>query len=215
MQKIVRLEFVVNDGDNKDILLPESRKVGQSSVDLQPGIAVEIVVPEFGVVRIMLLHKHQALLELDKGLREIAQNMAPPHDIPDGELPGMWESADFAGGAPEDNRESAVCPFCRDTMYAPPRQDPLKHHIDYCPSNPNSDTYGMPPMKTADVENVTSDSSAGYKPPSKDLIARQMKWERENPEPKHAPYAICNCPMPWRERDGKGHCAARFPLNAG
>lgn len=202
MQKIARLEFVVNDGDNKDILLPESRKVGQSSVDLQPGIALEIVVPEFGVVRIMLLHKHQALLELDKGLREIAQNVKP-------------DKESYRESVGEDYEESAVCPFCRDTIYAPPRQDPLKHHIDYCPANPNSDTYGMPPMKTADVENVTPGSPAGYEPPSKDLIARQMKWERENPEPKHEPYAICNCPMPWRERDGKGHCASRFPLNAG
>lgn len=29
-------------------------------------------------------------------------------------------------------RESAVCPRCGHTFYAPPLHDPLKHHIDYC-----------------------------------------------------------------------------------
>lgn len=120
MQKIVRLEFVINDGDDKTIALPESRTIGQSSLDLQPGIAVEIMVPDYGRVRVMLVNETE-------------------------------------GPA----------------------------------------------------------STIGYEIPSPDLIERQMKWEEENPEPKHAPYAICNCPMPWRERDGKGHCAARFPLTGG
>src|SRR5260221_94372 len=40
-------------------------------------------------------------------------------------------------------RESAVCPYCRQTFYALPMCDPLRKHFDYCPANPDSDTYGM------------------------------------------------------------------------
>lgn len=81
--------------------------------------------------------------------------MVTDADMPDDELPGMWESADFIGGETdkedyresvgEDYEESAVCPYCHDTWYAPPKHDPLKHHIDYCPQNPSSDIYGMKP----------------------------------------------------------------------
>lgn len=96
MQKIVRMTFVTNDGDDKTIVVPESRVIAESSVDLKPGIAVEITVSDFGTVRVML----------------------------------------------EDDRECATCPFCFETFFAPPKQDPLKRHIDYCPQNPGAD-YGM------------------------------------------------------------------------
>lgn len=55
MQKIVRMTFVTNDGDDKTIVVPESRVIAESSLDLQPGIAVEITVSDFGTVRVMLL----------------------------------------------------------------------------------------------------------------------------------------------------------------
>lgn len=51
-----------------------------------------------------------------------------------------------------------------------------------------------------------------YTPPSEDLKRRQTEWERENP-PRHAPFEVCDCPMPWRERNGKGHCAVRNDIN--
>lgn len=120
MQKIARLTFVINDGDNKEILLPESREIGQSSIDLNPGMPVEITVPLFGRVRVMLV------------------------DETDGPA-----------------------------------------------------------------------STIHYELPSQDLVERQLRWEEENPQPQHFPHEICNCPMPWRERDGRGHCTARFPLNGG
>lgn len=39
------------------------------------------------------------------------------------------------------------------------------------------------------------------------LRARQLEWQRVNPEPKHTPGEVCDCPMPWREERGDGHCA--------
>lgn len=35
--------------------------------------------------------------------------------------------------------ESAECPYCGNTFYAPLHHDPLKKHFDYCPERPNAE----------------------------------------------------------------------------
>lgn len=47
------------------------------------------------------------------------------------------------------------------------------------------------------------------------LRERQLEWQRQNPEPRHTPAEVCDCPMPWREDRGKGHCAARGDIVRG
>ena len=34
--------------------------------------------------------------------------------------------------------ESAKCPYCAETFYAPPLHDPIRKHVDYCEKNPDN-----------------------------------------------------------------------------
>ncbi len=51
-----------------------------------------------------------------------------------------WSAAALAElGGPIEQTNSCECPHCHETFYALPLHDPLKHHIDYCESRPESD----------------------------------------------------------------------------
>lgn len=47
------------------------------------------------------------------------------------------------------------------------------------------------------------------------LRARQLEWEAANPVPKHTPDQVCDCPTPWRQARGIGHCASRGGIATG
>ena len=86
-------------------------------------------------------HHHTDLLAVQRWSRaQIAAHISSQHPeqiYPTGSELARWTVDELRTKHDELHQEnSAECPWCKETFFAPPLCDPLRKHWDYCPQRP-------------------------------------------------------------------------------